>query len=121
MGAAPTGGPRLEFTADAAELLAAAGDHPAADPVLSTVGAANAHRPRTWPDGGPPRHFWWLVVRDDSGAVVGAGMRTAPFAPHPLFLLPMPGAAAVELARTLDGRGEEVLAVNGALPATERC
>jgi predicted GNAT family acetyltransferase len=48
-------------------------------------------------------------------------MRTAPFAPYPLFLLPMPDAAAVALARALHERGEEVLAVNGALPAVERC
>ncbi len=111
----------LEFTADADRFLAAAGDHLAADPVMSTVVTANAYRPRTWPPGGPPRHFWWLVVRDASGAVVGAGMRTAPAAPHPLFLLPMPDGAAVELARALHERGEETLEVNGALPAARRC
>ena len=97
--------------------LAAAGDHLAADPVMNTVVIANAHRPRTWPNGGPPRHFWWLVVRDGSGAVVGAGMRTAPDPPHPLFLLPMPETRPSRLARTLHGRGEETLAVDGALPA----
>jgi predicted GNAT family acetyltransferase len=46
-------------------------------------------------------------------------MRTAPFAPYPPFLLPMPDEAAVALARTLHERGEGVLAVNGALPAVE--
>jgi hypothetical protein len=46
-------------------------------------------------------------------------MRTAPFAPYPLFLLPMPGEAATVLARALHERGEEVLAANGALPAVE--
>ncbi|MEV0567105.1 GNAT family N-acetyltransferase [Dactylosporangium sp. NPDC050588] len=111
----------LEFTADAAEFLAAAGDHLAADPVLNTVVTANAHKPRTWPDGGPPAHFWWLVARDTSGAVVGVGMRTAPMAPHPLYLLPMPADAAVELARALHARGEETLGVNGSLPASQVC
>ncbi|GAB3830759.1 GNAT family N-acetyltransferase [Dactylosporangium cerinum] len=111
----------LEFTTDTAAFLTAAGDHLAAEPVLNTVVTANAHRPRTWPDGGPPQHFWWLIVRDAAGAVVGAGMRTAPDPPHPLFLLPMPGDAAVEVARALHGRGEETLAVHGALPAAERC
>lgn len=40
---------------------------------------------------------------------------------YPLFLLPMPDEAAVALARALHKRGGEVLAVNGALPAAERC
>jgi GNAT superfamily N-acetyltransferase len=111
----------LEFTTDAARFVAAAGDHLAADPVLNTVVTANAHRPWTWPDGGPPPRFWWLVVRNGSGAVTGVGMRTAPVPPHPLYLLPMPGDAAVDLARTLHDRGEETLAVNGALPAAHRC
>ncbi|MEV4510015.1 hypothetical protein AB0K00_13755 [Dactylosporangium sp. NPDC049525] len=111
----------LEFTTDAARFLAAADDHLAADPVLSTVVTANAHRSRSWPAGGPPRHFWWLVVRDGAGAVVGVGMRTAPVAPYPLYLLPMPDDAAVELGRVLHERGEETLAVNGALPAAQRC
>ncbi len=44
-------------------------------------------------------------------------MRTAPFAPYPLYLLSMPDDAALELARALHERGEEVGGVNGALPA----
>jgi hypothetical protein len=48
-------------------------------------------------------------------------MRTAPFAPYPPFLLPMPDEAAVALARALHERGEEMLAVNGALPAVDLC
>jgi Protein of unknown function (DUF664) len=63
---------------------------------------------------------WWLVARNAS-AVVGAGMRSASFAPYPPFLLPMPDEAAVALARALRGRGEEVRAVNGALPAVDLC
>ena len=47
--------------------------------------------------------------------VVGVAMRTAPFAPYPLFVLPMPDAAAVALARALHDRGEPVGGVNGAL------
>jgi GNAT superfamily N-acetyltransferase len=108
----------LEFTTDAAVFLAAAGEYLAADPVLNTVVTANAHKPRLTPDGLP---FWWLVVRDDAGSVVGAGMRTAPAPPFALYLLPMPAEAAVLLARTLHGRGEEALAVNGALPAAAQC
>ena len=44
-------------------------------------------------------------------------MRTAPFAPYPLFVLPMPDDAARALARALHERGEAVGGVNGALPA----
>ncbi|MEJ3745580.1 GNAT family N-acetyltransferase [Actinomycetes bacterium KLBMP 9797] len=115
--------PRLRFHTDPDQFLAEAGDHLAADPVVSTVVTTIAHRLSSQRAHGIPQpdRDWWLVVRDGSGAVVGAGMRTAPFAPYPLFLLPMPDAAAVALARALHERGEEVLAVNGALPAVERC
>src|SRR4051812_16270302 len=85
-------GPRLQFCTDPGRFLAEAGDHLAADPVVSTVVTTVAHRSLSQPaDGIPqPDRYWWLVVRDESGAVVGAGMRTAPFAPYPLFLLPCP-------------------------------
>ncbi len=63
---------------------------------------------------------WWVVVRDPDGELVGAAMRTAPFEPHPLYLLPMPEGAAVALARALHDRGEHMPAVNGALPAVLR-
>jgi predicted GNAT family acetyltransferase len=66
-------------------------------------------------------HRWWVVVRDELGEVVGAGMRTAPFAPYPLFLLPMPSDAAAALAHVLHARGEHVGGVNGALPAANVC
>ncbi|MDQ6640932.1 MAG: hypothetical protein M3Y66_00345 [Actinomycetota bacterium] len=46
-------------------------------------------------------------------------MRTAPFPPHPPYLLPMPDVAAVRLAAELHARGEHVGGVNGALPAAE--
>ncbi|WP_260428351.1 GNAT family N-acetyltransferase [Micromonospora globispora] len=45
----------------------------------------------------------------------------APFAPYPPFLLPMPDEAAMALASALHERGEDVPAVNGALPAVETC
>src|SRR3954468_8161104 len=114
---------RLQFGTDPGRFLAEAGDYLAADPVVATVVTTVAHRLLSQPaDGAPqPDRYWWLVVRDESGAAVGAGMRTAPFAPYPLFLLPMPDEAAVALAYALHERGEEVLAVNGALPAVERC
>jgi hypothetical protein len=116
-------GPRLRFFTDPAEFLAAAGYRLAADPVISTVVTTIAHRVLSQRADGisQPDRNWWLVVSDDSGAVVGAGMRTATFAPYPPFLLPMPDEAAVTLAHALHERGEEVLGVNGALPAVELC
>ncbi len=109
----------MQFRSDPGEFLAAAGDYLAADPVVSTVVTTVAHRllARRAEGIGQPDRNWWLVVRDEFGTVVGAGMRTALSAPYPPFLLPMPDEAAVALALALHERGEEVLAVNGALPA----
>jgi predicted GNAT family acetyltransferase len=117
----PVAGVPLQFCADPGEFLAAAGDYLAVNPVISTVVTTVAHRGWSQQADGiaQPGRNWWLVVRDASGTVAGAGMRTAPFAPYPPFLLPMPGEAALALARTLHEREEEVLAVNGALPAVE--
>src|SRR5215472_11990020 len=111
----PAAGLRLQFCTDPGEFLAAAGDYLAADPVVSTVVTTVAHRLVAQRDDGiaQPGRNWWLVVRNAS-AVVGAGMRTAPFAPYPPFLLPMPDEAAVAVARSLHERGEEVLGLNGA-------
>jgi len=117
----PVAGLRLRFCADPSEFLAAAGDYLAADPVVSTVVTTVAQRLLSQQADriAQPGRNWWLLVRDASGAVVGAGMRTAPFAPCPPFLLPMPDEAATVLAHALHERGEEVLAVNGTLPAVE--
>ena len=116
--------PTLEFHDDPAEFLAAARSHLAAEPVISTVVASVAERAvREDADGVEHglKHRWWVVVRDDAGEVVGTGMRTAPFTPQPLFLLPMPGEAAAVLAHVLHGRGERVEGVNGALDAARTC
>jgi FR47-like protein len=115
-------GLRLQFCTGPGEFLAAAGAYLAADPVVSTVVTTVAHRVLAQQADGiaQVRRNWWLVVRNAS-AVVGAGMRTASFAPYPLFLLPMPDQAPVALARALHERGEEVLGVNGALPAADLC
>ena len=114
---------RLEFTTDPAAFLAAAGDHLADRALVGTVMTTVTERAVREQGAGarPSEDDWWLVVRDGAGEVVGAAMRTAPFAPRPIYLMPMPDAAAVELARALHERGEEVLGVNGALPAAELC
>jgi hypothetical protein len=121
MSTVPVAGLRLQFCAEPSDFLAAAGDYLAVDPVVSTVVTTAAHQAVLQQADGiaQPDGNWWLVVSDESGAVVGAGMRTARFEPYPPFLLPMPDEAAVALARALHGRGEEVLGVNGALPTVE--
>ncbi|MBQ1031317.1 GNAT family N-acetyltransferase [Micromonospora sp. C97] len=123
MSAVSTAGLRLRFCTDPGEFLAVADDYLSADPVVSTVVTTVAHRLLSQRAEGisQPDRNWWLVVSDSSGVVVGAGMRTAPYAPHPPFLLPMPDEASVALAHALHEREEEVLAVNGALPAVELC
>lgn len=110
----------VDFTGDPAAFLAAAEGRLALDPVLSTVVSSVTHRAlEDVRRGAPvPEHpRWWAVVRDCAGGVAGIAMRTAPFAPYPLFVLPMPDAAALALAGALHARGEEVRGVNGALPA----
>ena len=114
----------LEFHDDPAAFLAEAGDHLAADPVLNTVVATVAERAAREDAAGIENdlcHRWWVVARDERGAVVGVGMRTAPFAPHPLYLLPMPTDAAEALAKALHHRREHVGGVNGTLPAAKVC
>lgn len=114
-------GPRLELVDDPDDFLIAAGDLLAAAPVEATVVATAAASAQREGPGAPAASFrrWWLVVRDQAGVVVGAGMRTNSVAPHPPYLLGMPEESARDLARLLHGRGERVEAVNGALPAAE--
>ena len=117
----------LEFFADPATFLAVAGEHLAAEPVLGTVIAGVSERMAreraeghdSWAAVGAPFDAWWLVVRDASGSVVSAAMRTAPFKPYPIFCLPMADETARMLARALHERGELLGGVNGALPASE--
>jgi predicted GNAT family acetyltransferase len=91
--------------------------------VVSNVVASVSIRMAGYADAGEqlPDDVWWVTVRDGAEAVVGVGMRTAPFEPRPLFLLPMPDEAALRLARELHDRGERGYGVNGALPAVRIC
>lgn len=108
---------RLDLTDDPAAFLDAAGDLLAADPVLTTVVATVAVRSAQRAGDDVPAHpQWWVSVRDGDDRVVGVAMRTAPFAPYPLYVLPMPDDAARLLARAVVERGD-VAPANGALPA----
>lgn len=111
----------LEFTEDPGELLRRSGDLLEADPVLGTVVASVTARAIDEIAAGEPAPTyprWWLSVSDEAtGEPVGIVMRTAPFSPHPLYVLPMPDTAARLVAAALVERGEDVSALNGALPA----
>jgi len=111
----------VEFTDDPARFLAETATHLAAEPVLSTVIASVTARMVRQSEGAVPvgdlPHRWWAIARDEEGAVTGVAMRTAPFAPHPAYVLPMPEEAALALARALHERAEPLGGVNGALPA----
>jgi GNAT superfamily N-acetyltransferase len=111
----------LEFTEDPRAFLTRAGGLLEADPVLGTVVAsvtAGAVAALDRGEPAPEHPQWWLSVADEeSGDVVGVVMRTAPFRPYPLYVLPMPDDAAARAATALVERGEDVSAVNGALPA----
>ena len=112
---------RLAFTEDPAEFLSTASELLAAEPVVSTVIATFAERRRASGPRGSPRRStrcWWVTVHEDD-RVVGVAMRTAPFEPHPMFVLPMPDEARGRIADAVAARGEEVVASNGALPAAE--
>ena len=115
----------LQFLDDPVAFLDAAGGLLEADPVQTTVLGTYAERSAREREAGLEHvgdfPSWWLVVRDGSGAVVGAGMRTAPFEPHPAYLGAMPEDAARQLAGELHARGEELPGVNGALPAASAC
>jgi len=110
----------LHLTREATEFLSVARPYLAADPVLTTVVATVAHRAAAESAGGlaQPPDDWWATITDGA-EVVGVAMRTAPFVPRPAYLLAMPDAAALLLARTLHERGEDVDAANGA-PHTTR-
>jgi GNAT superfamily N-acetyltransferase len=113
---------RLAFTEDPAKLLSAASGFLAAEPVVSTVLSTVTERAAREDAEGRPRPDhprWWVSVHDADDRVVGVAMRTAPFEPHPLFVLPMSDEAARAIADAIAARGEEVLGVNGALPAAE--
>lgn len=113
---------RLDFTEDPSEFLRVAGKHLAAEPVLTTVVASVSTRAAAEVAAGrdrPAHPRWWVSVRGADDRVVGVAMRTAPFVPYPLYVLPMPDDAAVQLAGALVERGEDVPAANGALPAAQ--
>lgn len=114
---------RLAFTEDPADFLAAAGEFLRSEPVVSTVMSTFTERLARESAAGRPRPEhpqWWVSVHDVvDDRVVGVAMRTAPFRPYPMFVLPMPDDAARAVGDAVAARDEEVTGVNGALPAAQ--
>ena len=116
----------LEFFDTPQAFLDVAGPLLASDPVLGSVIASVTSRTAreleggidSWAEVGAGFDRWWVAVRDETGEVVSAAMRTANFKPYPTFAMPMTDEAAVALAATLRDRGEFLGAANGALPGS---
>ncbi|TQK70119.1 GNAT family N-acetyltransferase [Nocardioides sp. SLBN-35] len=106
------------FTEDAGEFLARTGDHLAQEPVTGTVVTTIAQRIRETGRGGLV-HCWFAVVTGPDGAITGIAMRTAPFAPYPVYLLAMPDDAVAALAAAVLERGEDVGGATGLRPAAD--
>lgn len=110
---------RVERTTDPAAFLELAGDHLAAEPVLSTV--VSTMLARTVADPSPVDHprWWAALVEEATGEVVGVAMRTAPFRPYPLYLLAMPTAAAEAFGAWLLEHEPDVAHANGVRASVE--
>lgn len=110
---------RVERTTDPAAFLALAEDHLAGEPVLSTV--VSTTLARAVADPSPVDHpRWWAALVDErTDEVVGVAMRTAPFRPYPLYLLPMPIAAAEAFGAWLLEHEPDVAHANGVRASVE--
>jgi GNAT superfamily N-acetyltransferase len=111
---------RVTLTADPAAFRDRAARVLAADPVRTSVLGSMTRR---WVeafargDERPAYPLWWATVEDARGVVVSAAMRTASYAPHPMWVGAMPVPAAAALAEAVLERGETVTQVSGALAA----
>ena len=110
---------RVERSTDPADFLELAGGHLAGEPVLSTVVSTTLERAVADPS--PVDHpRWWAALVDEATAeVVGVAMRTAPFRPYPLYLLPMPIAAAEAFGAWLLEHEPDVAHANGVRASVE--
>lgn len=72
---------------DAASFLAVAGAHLDALGIVASVVRSTAERTAAGPPADAearPPHSWYATVHENDDTIVGAAMRTAPFAPYPL-------------------------------------
>jgi predicted GNAT family acetyltransferase len=98
---------RVERIGSAEEFLAVSEPLRAADPLLTNVVGSVA---MSVVAGMTYESELWLVVRDDAGRVVGAAMRTAPWA---MLVTPMSDAAAAALGEYVRDNAPDIPGVNG--------
>lgn len=110
---------RVERTTDPAAFLALAEDHLAGEPVLSTVVSTTLERAVADPSPVDHPRWWAALVDERTDEVVGVAMRTAPFRPYPLYLLPMPTAAAEAFGAWLLAHEPDVAHANGVRASAE--
>lgn len=110
---------RVERCTDPAAFLELAGAHLATEPVLSTVVSTTLERAVADPSPVDHPRWWAAVVDERTDEVVGVAMRTAPFRPYPLYLLPMPTAAAEAFGAWLLAHEPDVAHANGVRASVE--
>lgn len=110
---------RVERCTDPAAFLELAGGHLATEPVLSTVVSTTLERAVADPSPVDHPRWWAALVDERTDEVVGVAMRTAPFRPYPLYLLPMPTAAAEAFGAWLLAHEPDVAHANGVRASVE--
>lgn len=110
---------RVERSTDPADFLELAGGHLATEPVLSTVVSTTLERAVADPSPVDHPRWWAALVDERTDEVVGVAMRTAPFRPYPLYLLPMPTAAAEAFGAWLLAHEPDVAHANGVRASVE--
>lgn len=110
---------RVERSTDPAAFLELAGAHLATEPVLSTVVSTTLERAVADPSPVDHPRWWAALVDERTDEVVGVAMRTAPFRPYPLYLLPMPTAAAEAFSAWLLEHEPDVAHANGVCASVE--
>lgn len=107
----------VEFTSSAQQFVEHAGrylrDHPVVENVVATVADRAAREDAEGVMRPADRPWWFLVVRDPAGQVVGVAMRTAPAPDYAVWVGGMPDRAADDVADRLIDRAEDITMITG--------
>lgn len=107
----------VEFTSSAKQFVERAGgylhDHPVVENVVATVADRAIREDAEGVVRPADRPWWFLVVRDPAGQVVGVAMRTAPAPDYAVWVGAMPDRAADDVADRLIDRTEDITMITG--------